>query len=176
MNILNFIKLIQTFLNTKYEISVGKLLIKCNKTISTAESCTGGLISSLLTDLSGSSAYIKANFVTYANEAKAKYLNVSEETLNTYGAVSPQTAEEMVNGLLNTTNCDYALATTGIAGPTGGSKEKPVGLVYIAIGTKNKITTVKYNVKSKYPRILIKYLFAKQAVKKLYEFIKENEK
>lgn len=174
MHITNFLKLIFTFLNSQNEANLGKLLIKNNKTIAIAESCTGGLVSSLLTDLSGSSLYIKANFVTYANEAKAKYLKVSEETLNKYGAVSPQTAEEMVKGLLNETNCDYALATTGIAGPTGGSKEKPVGLVYIGIGTKDKITTIKYNVKSNYSRILIKYLFAKQAIKKLYEFIKEN--
>lgn len=168
------IRLLKAFFCTVDENAVANFLVKNNKTLAIAESCTGGLVSSLMTDVSGSSAFIKSNFVTYANEAKKKYLKVNSATLDNYGAVSPQTAEEMVKGLLNETNCDYAIATTGIAGPTGGSKEKPVGLVYIGIGTKDKITTIKYNVKSNYSRILIKYLFAKQAIKKLYEFIKEN--
>jgi len=114
------------------------------------------------------------NFVTYANEAKTKYLNVKKETLDLYGAVSKETAEEMIKGLLNATDSDYALATTGIAGPTGGTKEKPVGLVYIGIGSKQKIKIIKYNTNHKYPRQLIKYLFAKKAIKELHQFIKGN--
>lgn len=104
--------------------------------ISTAESCTGGLIASRITDVSGASSVFDEGVVTYANEAKTKYLGVSEQTIEKYGAVSSQTAEEMVNGLLKNMNCDVAVAVTGIAGPTGGTKEKPVGLVYIAVGVK----------------------------------------
>lgn len=173
---LNKLKLIKLFLDTKYQKKISEYLIKNKKNISTAESCTGGLISSLLTDLSGSSAYVKCNFVTYANDAKIRILNVKEQTLNEYGAVSIQTAEEMVQGLLSKYNCNYAIATTGIAGPTGGSKEKPVGLVYIGIGENNKIRVFKYNVNPKFPRILIKYMFAKQALKLFWKFIKEENK
>ncbi len=169
------LKLIKLLFDKQSENEVGKELIKHNKTLSIAESCTGGLLSSLMTDVSGSSSYIKANFVTYANEAKEEYLNVKKETLETYGAVSTQTASEMVQGLLEKTNSDYAIATTGIAGPTGGSKEKPVGLIYIGIGNKNgDIYVEKYNVNDKYPRVLIKYLFAKHAAKQLAKFLKEN--
>ena len=170
------IKLLNALFYTANENAVANLLVKNKKTLAIAESCTGGLISSLMTDVSGSSAFIKSNFVTYANEAKTKYLNVSPKTLEQFGAVSAQTAEEMVNGLLNETGCDYAVATTGIAGPTGGTKEKPVGLVYIGVGTKDKCTIVKYNVNPKCSRILIKYHFAKQAIKVLYNYIKDNEK
>ncbi len=169
------LKLIKLLFDTKNETEAGKFLIKKNKTLSIAESCTGGLLSSLMTDVSGSSSYIKANFVTYANEAKIKYLGVNEQTLNTYGAVSSQTAGEMVNGLLKNTETDYALATTGIAGPTGGTKEKPVGLVFIGVGKKGSVKISKYNVNPCYPRLLIKYLFAKQAARLLKEFLKENE-
>ena len=176
MTIINLIKLLKLFFYKTDEDTVGKYLIGNNKTLAIAESCTGGLISSLMTDLSGSSAYIKSNFITYSNEAKTKYLNVEKETLNIYGAVSPQTADEMAKGLLKKTGCDYALATTGIAGPTGGTKEKPVGLVYIGLATKNKTTTIKFNTNAKYPRILIKYIFAKEAIKNLNKFIEENQK
>ena len=114
------------------EEELGKYLIENNLTIATAESCTGGLLSSRLTDVSGSSEYVKLNFVTYANEAKHKILGVSWDILNNYGAVSEECAEAMANGLYAVTKCDVALCTTGIAGPTGGTKEKPVGLVYIS--------------------------------------------
>ena len=117
----------------KPEEELGKILTENKLTISTAESCTGGLISSKLTDISGSSEYVKLNFVTYANEVKHSVLGVDWEILNTYGAVSEQCAYAMAEGLNKITNCDVALCTTGIAGPTGGTKEKPVGLVYISI-------------------------------------------
>ncbi len=105
--------------------------------ISTAESCTGGAIASRITDVSGSSAVFCEGVVTYANEAKTKYLGVKTETLDKYGAVSPQTAHEMVCGLIEKMDCDVAVAVTGIAGPTGGTAEKPVGLVYIGVAVKN---------------------------------------
>ena len=119
------------------EKKLGEVLRRNNFRVSSAESCTGGLVSSLLTDISGSSEYITENIVTYSNEAKKKYLHVKEETLSSFGAVSEQTAAEMAEGLKNQTGSDYAAATTGIAGPTGGSYEKPVGLMYIGLANKN---------------------------------------
>lgn len=108
-------------------------ILKENKlVIATAESCTGGLLSSRLTDVSGSSDFVKLNFVTYANEAKEEILNVPHEILESYGAVSSQCAEAMAKGLRKRTGCDIALCTTGIAGPAGGSREKPVGLMYVS--------------------------------------------
>ena len=128
----------------KYELlnRIKEKLIRNNLTLSSAESCTGGLISSYLTDIDGASNFIFQNFVTYSNEAKMKFLNVSFETLQKYGAVSEQTAYEMVKGLFAYSNC--AIATTGILGPTGGTKEKPIGLVYIGLGINNNIKVVKY--------------------------------
>ena len=172
----HYIKLIQLIFNKKYEEKSAAVLIKQNAVISVAESCTGGLLSSLLTDVSGSSSYIKANFVTYANEAKMKYLGVKEDTLKNFGAVSAQTASEMTEGLLKETSSDYAIATTGIAGPTGGTKDKPVGLVYISIASKKESKVYKYNVNPKYPRLLIKYKFAKHAIKLLAEFLEGKTK
>lgn len=120
-----------------------ELLKQKNLKISTAESCTGGLIASRITDVSGASSVFDEGVVTYANDAKAKYLGVNKLMLEKFGAVSSQTADEMVRGLLNNMNCDVAVAVTGIAGPTGGTKEKPVGLVYIGVGVKcgNEIVT-----------------------------------
>lgn len=176
MLISDYIKLFKLITNTGAETESGKYLIDHHKTLSIAESCTGGLVSSLMTDISGSSNYIKANFVTYANEAKMKYLKVKEETLQKHGAVSKETAHEMVQGLLDNTASDFALATTGIAGPDGGTAAKPVGLVYIGIGKQGCINVYKYNAFPKSPRILIKYMFAKQAVLLLYEFLKGIKK
>ena len=117
----------------------------------------------------------KESLVNTTNEAKEQYLHVKKETLEHYGAVSVQTADEMIKGLLEVTGSDYALATTGIAGPTGGTEEKPVGLVYIGVGTKDEMHVHKYNVNPKLPRIIIKYLFARQAIKLLIDVLKEKE-
>lgn len=113
---------------------IKEILTKNNLSLSTAESCTGGLLSSYLTDIDGASKFIYQNFVTYANAAKHKYLGVSNETLDTYGAVSEQTAYEMSKGLLDL--ADSSIATTGILGPKGASEDKPLGLVYISFGLK----------------------------------------
>ena len=126
----------------KPEEKLGKFLLNNILTIATAESCTGGLLSSKLTDVSGSSAYIRLNFVTYANEAKHNILGVSWDILNNFGAVSEECAQAMAEGLQKATGADIALCTTGIAGPTGGTKEKPVGLIYIGLRYKN-ITTIR---------------------------------
>ncbi len=174
LNPFHFFKFIKLALNTKQQNEAGRILRERNVCLSIAESCTGGLLSSLMTDVSGSSSYTKANFITYANEAKTKYLNVKQETLQKYGAVSSETVQEMVRGLLDDTECDFAIATTGIAGPTGGNSEKPVGLVYIGVGKQGKIEVFKYNANPEYPRFLIKYLFAKKAVDLLADFLRRT--
>lgn len=171
----NSLKLLMLIFNKKSQNEVGRFLIENHLTLSVAESCTGGLLSSLLTDVSGSSVYTNCNFITYANEAKMKYLSVEEETLNSFGAVSEQTARAMVQGLLDNTGSDISIATTGIAGPTGGTLEKPVGLIYIGIGMADNITVYKYNTCPKLPRVLIKYMFVKQALKFLMNFLKEHK-
>ncbi len=110
---------------------VGKLLSKRGETLSVAESCTGGLISQRLTDISGSSRYFIEAVIAYANEAKINALNVSPEIIAQYGAVSAETAEAMAKGMRERAKTDYAISITGIAGPTGGTDEKPVGTVFI---------------------------------------------
>ncbi len=113
--------------------------------ITTAESCTGGLIAGALTSAPGASRCVAAGYVTYSNVAKTDALGVSAETLASYGAVSAEVAGEMSRGALVTARADLALAVTGIAGPGGGSAEKPVGLVFIAVagGTKPEALTVE---------------------------------
>ena len=144
---------------------LGNFLIENNLTIATAESCTGGLLSSKLTDVSGSSAYVKLNFVTYANEAKHEILGVSDEILHTKGAASEECAEAMANGLFERTGGDVALCTRGIAGPTGGTFEKPVGLVYISIRYKNIVTIKEVRLSPDLDRRKMKEEFANQALK-----------
>ena len=124
---------------------VGKELLKTKLTLSIAESCTGGLISKKITDLSGSSSYFLGSVVAYSNNLKKKLLNVNDKTLKKYGAVSQEVAIEMANGVNLLTNSDISIATTGISGPTGGCKEKHVGLVYIAIKYNNKNIVKKFN-------------------------------
>lgn len=143
---------------------IAKYLIDNNLTAATAESCTGGLLSSRFTDVSGSSEFIKANFVTYANEAKQDYLNVSKEILDNFGAVSRECAYAMAEGLQKRTNCDLAACTTGIAGPTGGTKDKPVGLVYISVYFKGQITVEKVQLPPFLPRKVMKFLFTQKAI------------
>ena len=112
--------------------------------ISVAESCTGGLISSIITSIPGSSDVFECGFITYSNSSKRKFLNVSQNTLNLYGAVSEKVVIEMVNGLKLRTQSDILLAISGIAGPGGGSKDKPEGLVWISYALKNNnINTAK---------------------------------
>lgn len=115
------------------------LLQEKKVTLATAESCTGGMLASRIIDVPGVSEVFKAGFVTYANEAKQNLIGVKEDTLAQFGAVSEQTAREMVLGAIKAAKADMAVATTGIAGPGGGTKEKPVGLVYIACGSADDI-------------------------------------
>ena len=120
------------------------ILKEKNLKIATAESCTGGLISHNLTNISGSSEYFDRGIVSYSNKAKTKLLDVSENILEKYGAVSEQTAKAMAEGIRIKSNVDIGIATTGIAGPSGGTKDKPVGLVYIGISTNNNTIVKKY--------------------------------
>jgi len=130
-------------LNDTLEGVVVDLLKQQNKTISFAESCTGGMLASTIVNVSGSSAVFKESFVTYANKAKMKYLNVSSKVLDEFGAVSNECAHEMVVGLQKQTGADICLSVTGIAGPTGGTEEKPVGLVYFGLYHNNNIKTYR---------------------------------
>lgn len=123
-------------IDEELEATVGRMLIEKNISISTAESCTGGLVASKLTNVSGISKVFKEGIVTYSNESKMAQLGVKEKTLIDYGAVSSQTAIEMAEGLRKKSNVDIALSVTGIAGPNGGTKDKPVGLVYFGISSK----------------------------------------
>ena len=125
------------------EILIGQLLRKKNLTLSTAESCTGGSIAARLTAFAGSSDYFKGSIVAYSNEVKVNLLHVSSETLDNYGAVSKETVIEMVKGAMESLKTDCAVATSGIAGPGGGTESKPVGTVWIAVAYKNEIRTFK---------------------------------
>ena len=118
-------------------MEVATQLINKNITIATAESCTGGLLAHYLTSISGSSTYFIQGIVSYSNHAKESLLGVSKKTLDTHGAVSEQTAYEMAVGIRTNASTDIGISTTGIAGPTGGTAEKPVGLVYIGLASQN---------------------------------------
>jgi nicotinamide-nucleotide amidase len=123
---------------------LGELLKSKNKTLSTAESCTGGYISHLITRVAGSSDYYKGSVIAYANEVKIAELGVSSIDIEQYGAVSQQVVEQMAVGVQQKMKTDYAIATSGIAGPTGGSDEKPVGTVWIAIATAEGVVSKKH--------------------------------
>lgn len=128
---------------------VGEELIKRNATLATTESCTGGYVAHLITTVPGSSAYFKGGIVSYANEMKEEVLHVSHETLENHGAVSEETVKEMAGNARTIFSTDYALATSGIAGPDGGTPEKPVGTVWIAMATPDKIITRKLQLGNK---------------------------
>jgi nicotinamide-nucleotide amidase len=125
------------------EEKVGNLLLSKNLTVSTAESCTGGKIASLITSVPGSSAWFKGSVVAYDNSIKTGLLGVDPEIINRYGAVSEETATAMAEGIRRLTGTDFAIAVTGVAGPAGGTPEKPVGTVWIAIVSERGIITEK---------------------------------
>jgi nicotinamide-nucleotide amidase len=126
------------------ELVVGKLLKERNATLATAESCTGGTIAQMITSIPGSSAYFKGSVVAYSNEIKEHILGVSPETIEKYGAVSKETVTEMAIGLQQRFDADYAIATSGIAGPDGGTAEKPVGTTWIAIAAPDEVFAEYY--------------------------------
>ncbi len=129
----------------KMEEIVGRLLSERGETLSVAESCTGGLIGERLTEVSGSSAYFIEGVVAYHNEAKIRTLDVPEELIEKHGAVSAEVAEAMASGMQKRTGTDYAISITGIAGPTGGTEEKPVGTVFIGYSDKTRTKSLKLN-------------------------------
>ena len=143
-------------------------LRKSNKTITFAESCTGGRIAAEFTAVSGASSVLNGSVVSYANEIKSQWLGVKEETLVKYGAVSKKTVEEMLTGVLKMASADYAIAVSGIAGPTGGTDEKPVGTVYIGIKNSNTSIVQLYHFKGDRESI------QKQATKRAIALLENN--
>jgi len=123
---------------------IAPLLKERQLKIATAESCTGGLIGHTITNVPGSSEYYEGGIISYSNEMKMKFLEVNKQTLKEYGAVSEQTAREMAEGVRKATGADIGIATTGIAGPGGGTAEKPVGLVYISIAVEGETKVEKH--------------------------------
>lgn len=151
------------------------ILIKNNLKLSSGESCTGGLISSYLTDIDGASNFIEQSFVTYAPEAKQKFLGVKKETIEKYSVVSKEVALEMAEGLLKF--ADVSISTTGYAGPLGGDNKNPVGTVFIGVGLKKEgqiITDFTRYVSNFKTRCEIKEDFANTALEELLSFLKEH--
>lgn len=150
-----------------------RLLFKSKKTIAIAESCTGGLISHTLTNVSGSSAFFIAGLVVYSNRAKTKLLRISPKKITRYGAVSREVAIAMAKGVRALFCTDIGIAVTGIAGPGGGSRQKPVGTVYMAISTPQ--TNIIRRLSFKGSRLTIKKKTASQALLLLQESLKKEK-
>ena len=154
-------------------MSINKLhkkLIKTKTTISIAESCTGGLLSSKLTTLSGSSKYFKMALITYSNYAKINILNVNKKVIDRYGAVSQECCKSMVENLSKLSQSKINVSITGVAGPKGGTKNKPVGLVFIGIKMGNRIFIIK-NLFGKKKRSIIQNNTVKKCINLLIKFI-----
>ena len=154
------------------EHALGKLLLSKNKTISTAESCTGGLIASLIASIAGASNYFKGSVVSYDNDIKKNVLHVSDETLKTVGAVSEETVTQMAEHVARIMQTDYAIAVSGIMGPDGGTAEKPVGTVWIAVTNTKKTITQKFNFRYERERNI--RLTATNALLLALKFIKQG--
>ena len=127
----------------KLSKEISEIFWKEGFTLATAESCTAGNVAANITAIPGSSRFYKGGVIAYANEAKQELLHVSAETLEKHGAVSEETVCEMVNGAMDAFHTGYAIATSGIAGPGGGTPDKPVGTIWIAVGSKEKVMTAK---------------------------------
>ena len=134
-----------TDVNVSLEQALAEMLLEKKLSMSTAESCTGGLVAARMIKVPGVSMIFKGGFITYADETKQKLVGVDQKTLELYGAVSPQTAEEMARGAANSLSSDVAISITGIAGPDGGTEKKPVGLVYIGCYVKGKVQVQEYH-------------------------------
>ena len=145
-------------------LKIVKLLTSKGLTVSFAESCTGGLLSSSITSISGSSKVFNIGLVTYSNNAKVKLLKVPKKTINKYGAVSYETCLSMVKNLSKISKSNISISITGVAGPNGGTKEKPIGLVYIGL-KKGRKTIIKKNLFNSKKRILIQKATVNQALK-----------
>ena len=154
-------------------IELQTLLRANNQTITTAESCTGGLVASMITKISGSSDIFNGSIVTYSNKIKNQELNVKNETLEKFGAVSIEVVNEMLNGVISKFDANFAIAISGIAGPNGGTKNKPVGTVVIGICDSNnhKIVNI-YNFKGSREDIQIQA--TKVALREIYKFVQNS--
>lgn len=151
---------------------VCEALIEKELTISVAESCTGGMLASVFVDYPGISKVFNEGHITYSNEAKMKYLGVGKDTLDTHGAVSPETAKEMALGVKRISGSDIGISTTGIAGPDGGTDDKPVGLVYIGIAFKDKVYSYKLNLTA--DRQKVRHMSTMWAFYHLFSLLKED--
>lgn len=143
--------------------SLSILLRSKNLTIATAESCTGGMLASYLTNISGSSAFFDRGVITYSNQSKVQILGVKQETINTFGAVSKEAAEEMAQGIKKMSCADIGISITGIAGPTGDTSSKPIGLVFIGIAQKTTVIVKEFSFSG--TRIQIKKEACRQALR-----------
>ena len=153
----------------KFESRIISDLIQKKITVATAESCTGGLLAAAFTSYSGVSAIYQSGMITYSNDAKKQFLKVSPESLRRHGAVSRQVCAQMCFHLAKSSKCQLTLATTGVAGPGGGTKTKPVGLVYAGVCYQKTIYIKKLQFSSKFSRLQIQ----KGTVKECFEMIKE---
>mgnify|MGYP002513565980 CR=1 FL=1 len=147
-------------------------LAEMGLTISTAESCTGGMVASTIVDIAGASDIFNEGFITYSNDAKMKYLKVSEETLDKYGAVSEEVVREMASGCRKTTGSDVSIVTSGVAGPGGGTVEKPVGLVFIACAYKDVVEARSFRFEGN--RTQIRQQATKEAIEMVMDLL-ENQ-
>ena len=167
----------QNFSNDlKLEKLIARILFRHSLSISTAESCTGGLISSRLTDVSGSSSYIHSNFITYSDTSKQDILGVPTSVIQDYSALSEECSNAMVQGLFTKTGSDICLAITGVAGPTGATENCPVGTAFVAIKNFRNTVIKRIEVPSNLTRKQIKYRFSQMALEFLFEFLEENYK
>jgi PncC family amidohydrolase len=151
----------------KLEKAIGDLLREREWTLSVAESCTGGLICDRITDITGSSDYFKGGMVTYSNESKAKYLEITLNYIKRYGAVSPQVARKMAQGVRKAFGTTFGLSTTGVAGPTGGTKRAPIGRVFIGLANGRKTWVRKEDLRGS--RKEIKRKASEKALQFFYE-------
>ena len=156
-------------INKESRVLIDKLKLLSFK-ISAAESCTGGLLSSAIVNNAGASEAFEKSFITYSNEAKINILKIDYNIIEEFGAVSKQAAYHMASSLVNNFSADVGIGITGIAGPNGGSKNKPVGLVWIGFGTKNKITTKKFLFNGN--RLDIRLKATLESIKELNNFLK----
>ena len=152
------------------EIIVGRLLTRLGLTLAVAESCTGGLMTHLLTNISGSSNFLEQSIVSYSNRSKEEFLGVSSKTLQDYGAVSLQTAKEMAKGIRKMAQTDLGFSITGIAGPTGGTSEKPIGLVHMALSDQTNTRSFPFQFHG--DRITIKWKSAQAALNELRKYLR----
>ena len=155
------------------EKTIGNCLRERGWTLSIAESCTGGLICDRITDVSGSSDYFEGGMVTYSNESKAKYLGIPLDYIKRYGAVSPQVARKMAQGVRKAFNTTFGLSATGVAGPTGGTKRSPIGRVFIGFANGRRTWVRRENLKGS--RREIKRKAAERSLEFLYEILVEKD-